>query len=166
MAEVLRWHTSKGLAINHIHGYGGMGRDTFPQKMQEYGIPMKNSRIRVSEYINDMDTCMAAADLVVCRSGASVLAELEALGKPSILIPSPIVTGNHQFHNANVLGKAGAASVIEQKDGTSADVISRIEALYNNSAKLRSMAQNAASLAVSDTEERIWGVVESLLKKK
>ena len=79
MAEVLRWHTSKGLAVNHIHGYGGMGKDTFPQKMQEYGIPMKNSRIRVSEYINDMDTCMAAADLVVCRSGASVLAELEAL---------------------------------------------------------------------------------------
>ncbi len=165
MAEVLRWHTSKGLAVNHIHGYGGMGKDTFPQKMQEYGIPMKNDRIRVSEYINDMDTCMAAADLVVCRSGASVLAELEALGKPSILIPSPIVTGNHQFHNANVLGKAGAAIVIEQKDVTSEDVISRIEALYQDRAKLQSMAQNAAALAVKDTEDRIWGVVESLLNK-
>ncbi len=165
MAEVLKWHTSKGLSINHIHGYGGMGKDTFPQKMQEYGVPMKNPRIRVSEYINDMDTCMAAADLVVCRSGASVLAELEALGKPSILIPSPIVTGNHQFHNANVLGKAGAAIVIEQKDVTAEDVISRIEKLYNDRAQLQSMAQNAASLAVADTEERIWGVVEGLLKK-
>ncbi len=165
MAEVLKWHTSKGLAINHIHGYGGMGKETFPQKMQEYGIPMKNSRIRVSEYINDMDTCMAAADLVVCRSGASVLAELEALGKPSILIPSPIVTGNHQFHNANVLGKAGAAIVIEQKDVTAEDIISRIEALYHDRAKLQSMAQSAASLAVKDTEDRIWNVVESLIKK-
>ncbi len=165
MAEVLKWHTSKGLAINHIHGYGGMGKETFPQKMQEYGIPMKNSRVRVSEYINDMDTCMAAADLVVCRSGASVLAELEALGKPSILIPSPIVTGNHQFHNANVLGKAGAAIVIEQKDVTSEDIISRIEALYQDRAKLQSMAQSAASLAVKDTENRIWNVVDSLIKK-
>jgi UDP-N-acetylglucosamine--N-acetylmuramyl-(pentapeptide) pyrophosphoryl-undecaprenol N-acetylglucosamine transferase len=166
MAEVLHWHVGNGLQINHIHGYGGMGKETFPQKMQEYGIPMKNSRIRISEYINDMDTCMAAADLVICRSGASVLAELEALGKPSILIPSPIVTGNHQYHNAMVLGKAGAAIVIEQKDVTNEDMIARIETLYHDRAKLQSMAQNAASLAVQDTEDRIWKVVESLLQKK
>ncbi|MBR4100377.1 MAG: undecaprenyldiphospho-muramoylpentapeptide beta-N-acetylglucosaminyltransferase [Oscillospiraceae bacterium] len=165
MAEVLKWHTGKKLDINHIHGYGGMGKDTFPQKMQEYGIPEKSSRIRVSEYIHDMDTCMAAADLVVCRSGATGLAELEALGKPSILIPSPIVTGNHQLHNANVLGKAGAAIVIEQKNVTAEDMIARIEELYQNRDKLRNMAQNAAALAVKDTEDRIWNVVESLLKK-
>lgn len=165
MAEVLKWHTSEGLPINHIHGYGGMGRDTFPQKMETYGIPMKNSRIRISEYINDMDTCMAAADLVVCRSGANALAELEALGKPSILIPSPIVAGNHQYHNAMVLGKAGAAQVIEQKNVTSADMIARVKALYHDQPKLRSMAQSAASLAVRDTEDRIWSVVASLLKK-
>ena len=165
MAEVLRWHTSKGLPVNHIHGYGGMGRDTFPQKMQEYGIPMKNDRIRITEYINDMDTCMAAADLVVCRSGANALAELEAMGKPSILIPSPIVAGNHQYHNAMVLGNAGAAQVIEQKNVTNEDMISRVEALYNDPDKLRSMAQNAASLAVRDTEERIWSVIEQLIPK-
>ncbi len=165
MAETLKWHHSKGLKINHIHGYGGMGKDTFPQKMQEYGIPMKNDRIRITEYINDMDTCMAAADLVICRSGASVLAELEALGKPSVLIPSPIVTGNHQYHNAMVLAKAGAAIVIEQKDVTAEDVISRIETLYEDRPKLQSMAQNAASLAVKDTDERIWKVIEGLMKK-
>lgn len=165
MAETLKWHHSKGLKINHIHGYGGMGKETFPQKMQEYGIPMKNDRIRITEYINDMDTCMAAADLVICRSGASVLAELEALGKPSVLIPSPIVTGNHQYHNAMVLAKAGAAIVIEQKDVTAEDVISRIETLYEDRPKLQSMAQNAASLAVKDTDERIWKVIEGLMKK-
>lgn len=166
MAEVLRWHTSKGLKINHIHGYGGMGRDTFPQKMQEYGIPMKNSRIRISEYIHDMDTCMAAADLVVCRSGAGALAEMEAMGKPSILIPSPIVAGNHQYHNAMVLGNAGAAQVIEQKNVTNDDMISRIEALYLDRQKLTSMAAAAAGLAVRDTEERIWSVVEQLMQKR
>ena len=142
-----------------------MGRDTFPQKMQEYGIPLKNDRIRITEYINDMDTCMAAADLVVCRSGAGALAEMEAMGKPSILIPSPIVAGNHQYHNAMVLGNAGAAQVIEQKNVTNEDMIARIEALYNDPQKLVSMAQAAAGLAVRDTEERIWGVVEQLTKK-
>lgn len=166
MAEVLKWHTSKQLPINHIHGYGGMGKETFPQKMQKYGIPLKNDRIRITEYINDMDTCMAAADLVVCRSGANALAELEALGKPSILIPSPIVAGNHQYHNAMVLGKAGAAQVIEQKNVTNEDMISRIEGLYHDREKLMSMAKNAASLAVHDTEERIWSVIEKLTEKK
>ena len=166
MAEVLKWHTSKGLPINHIHGYGGMGKDTFPQKMQEYGIPMKNNRIRITEYINDMDTCMAAADLVVCRSGANALAELEAMGKPSILIPSPIVAGNHQYHNAMVLGNAGAAQVIEQKNVTASDMIDRIEKLYQSPDKIISMAVAASNLAVRDTEDRIWSVIEKLTAKK
>ncbi|MBQ8927112.1 MAG: UDP-N-acetylglucosamine--N-acetylmuramyl-(pentapeptide) pyrophosphoryl-undecaprenol N-acetylglucosamine transferase [Oscillospiraceae bacterium] len=165
MAEVLRWHTSQGLPINHIHGYGGMGRDTFPQKMEAYGIPMKSSRLRISEYINDMDTCMAAADLVVCRAGAGALAELEALGKPSLLIPSPIVAGNHQYHNAMVLGKAGAAIVIEQKDADAADITGRIEALFRDRDRLSAMAKAAAGLAVPDTDARIWGVIEGLRKK-
>lgn len=165
MAEVFRWHHSKGLQINHIHGYGGMGKDTFPQKMQEYGVPMKNDRIRISEYINDMDTCMAAADLVVCRSGASVLAELEALGKPSVLIPSPIVTGNHQYHNAMVLGRAGAAVVIEQKNVTNDGMIALIEELYHAPEKVKAMAESAAALSVKDTNDRIWKVVEQLIQK-
>lgn len=165
MAEVFKWHFGKGLAINHIHGYGGMGKETFPQKMQEYGVPLKNSRIRITEYIHDMDTCMAAADLVICRSGASVLAELEALGKPSILIPSPIVAENHQYHNAMVLAKAGAAIVMEQKNVTSAGIIAQVEALYKDRAKVQSMAMNAARLAVRDTDEKIWKVMQELMQK-
>ncbi len=166
MAEVLKWHTSQGLPVNHIHGYGGMGKETFPQKMESYGIPLKSSRLRITEYINDMDTCMAAADLVVCRSGANALAELEALGKPSILIPSPIVAGDHQYHNAMVLGKAGAAQVIVQKNVTNEDMIHRIDTLLHDRPLLQSMAQNAAALAVRDTDERIWGVIEGLLQRK
>ncbi len=165
MAEVLKWHVSKKLKINHIHGYGGMGKDTFPAKMKEYGVPLKNRRTRITEYINDMDTCMAAADLVVCRSGANALAELEMLGKPSILIPSPIVAGNHQYHNAMVLGNAGAAIVIEQKDVTSKKMISKIRKLYKDPEKLQSMARNAAALAVHDTDDRIWGVINSLMQE-
>ncbi|MBR1529905.1 MAG: undecaprenyldiphospho-muramoylpentapeptide beta-N-acetylglucosaminyltransferase [Oscillospiraceae bacterium] len=164
MAEVLKWHVSKKLKINHIHGYGGMGKDTFPAKMKEYHVPMKNRRTRITEYINDMDTCMAAADLVVCRSGANALAELEMLGKPSILIPSPIVAGNHQYHNAMVLGKAGAAIVMEQKDVTNKKMISAVRKLYKDPEKLQSMAKNAAALAIRDTEDRIWNVIENLIK--
>jgi len=166
MAEVIDWHTSNNLKINHIHGYGKMGKESFPKAMSDKGIPMKSERLRISEYINDMDTCMAAADLVICRSGASTLAELEAAGKASILIPSPIVTGNHQFHNANVLGKAGAAIVIEQKDVTSEIMIEKVKELYNNREKLADMSDNARSLSINDTNDRIYSVIKELMNKK
>ena len=133
--------------------------------LEAAGIPLKSNRLRITEYINDMDVCLAAADLVVCRSGASTLAELEAAGKASILIPSPIVAGNHQYHNAMVLGKAGAAVVIEQKDVTNEKIISEIESLYNVPDKVEVMSQSAADLHLSDTNERILAVIDKLIAK-
>ena len=165
MTEVIKWHTGKKLPINHIHGYGGMGKDTFPQAMKAAGIPLKSDRLRITEYINDMDVCLAAADLVICRSGASTLAELEAAGKASILIPSPIVAGNHQYHNAMVLGNAGAAVVIEQKDVTNEKMIAEIEKLYGDAAKVKSMSESAAKLHLTDTNDRILAVIDKLIEK-
>ncbi len=144
MAEVIKWHTSNNLKINHIHGYGKMGREIFPKIMIESGISMKNQRLRISEYINDMDTCLAAADLVICRSGSVDSCRTGGGWQGfTILIPSPIVTGNHQFHNANVLGKAGAAIVIEQKDVTNELMIKTVKDLYEHREKLSDMSDNA-----------------------
>lgn len=162
MEQMIPWHVKEGLRINHIHGYGGMGKETFPAAMQAAGIPMKSDRLRITEYINDMDTCLAAADLVICRAGASTLAELEAVGKASILIPSQIVAGNHQYYNAMVLGKAGAAIVMEQKDVTPQILIEQVKRLYEHPEQLAEMSQHAAELAVPDTADRIWNVVEQL----
>ncbi|NLP27136.1 MAG: undecaprenyldiphospho-muramoylpentapeptide beta-N-acetylglucosaminyltransferase [Clostridiales bacterium] len=166
MSDVIEWHTKNGLAINHIHGYGGMGKDSFPRAMADKKINLESKRLRISEYINDMDVCLAAADLVICRAGASTLAELEAMGRASILIPSPIVSGNHQLHNANVLGKAGAAIVIEQKNVTSEDMINKVKELYYNREKLKSMSQKAGELAIRDTKERIYEVIGELVNSK
>lgn len=165
MTETIKWHTKNNLRINHIHGYGGMGKDSFPQAMKKAGVPLKSDRLRITEYINDMDVCLAAADLVICRSGASTLAELEAAGKASILIPSPIVAGNHQYHNAMVLGKAGAAVVIEQKDVTNDKIIAEIENLYNSPDKVEIMSECAAKLHLSDTNSRIIAVIDKLFAK-
>lgn len=163
MAQLIPWHVKNGLKINHIHGYGGMGKNSFPQAMEQAGIPLKSERLRVTEYINDMDVCLAAADLVICRSGASTLAELEAVGRGSILIPSPIVTGNHQLHNANVLGDAGAAIVIEQKDASPQRIIDEVQRLYHDRGRLAEMSDRAKALEITDTNERIWKVIASLL---
>lgn len=164
MAKLIPWHVKKSLKINHIHGYGGMGKESFPAAMEKAGIPMRSDRLRITEYIDDMEVCLAAADLVVCRSGASTLAELEAAGRGSILIPSPIVTGNHQLHNANVLGEAGAAIVIEQKDASPERVIHEVEMLYHDRGRLTEMGQNAKRLEIPDTADRIWHVVSELTK--
>lgn len=169
-AALIAWHTGadggKPLSINHIHGYGGNGRETFLPMLKEKGVDLKNRRLRISEYIDNMPSCMAAADLVICRSGANTLSELETMGRGSILIPSPVVANNHQYHNAMVLGRAGAAIVMEQKDLTPEWLIGQVKTLYDNRGKLASLSQNAYDLAIRDVPDRVWNVLSGLLERK
>jgi len=163
-AALMKWEKDNALPINHIHGYGKMGRDTFLNRLAELGIdPEKDERLIVREYIDNMDVCTAAADLMICRSGASTISELQADGRASILIPSPNVTANHQFHNAMVLGRAGAAVVIEEKDLTDELLIEKVKEFADNPAKLDTLAQRAAETYVSDTADRIYKVIEGLI---
>ena len=167
VAELMEWEVNNGIKVTHIHSYGGMGKDTFLSDITLRGVDYKeNSRIRAYEYIDNMSVCMAAADLVISRSGANALSELQAMGRASILIPSPNVAGNHQYHNAMVLGKAGAAVVIEEKNLTGEVLIEQIEKLYNNKDKLNCFAKRAATLYVKDTPERVYKVIEELIKDK
>ena len=93
-----------------IHSAGKRG---YQKLMTEVGkCDPAASGIEIREYIYDMPTVMAAADLIACRSGASTLGELAAMGKPALLIPSPNVTNHHQEKNARELENAGAAVVL------------------------------------------------------
>ncbi len=163
-AALIKWETENGLAINHIHGYGGMGKKTFIKSLEDEKVNLSNNRLIIKEYIDNMDVCMAAADIVICRSGANTLSEIETVGKASILIPSPIVAGNHQYHNAMVLGNAGAAVVIEQKDVTNEFIIDKVTEFYNNRGLVREFSENAAKLAVKDVNQRIWRVISEVLE--
>ena len=161
MPDFIRWHLDSDMEINQIHAYGKHGRDTVPQALEQHGIA-SDKRIRVTEYIHDMDVCLAAADVVISRAGASTLSELEAVGRASVLIPYPAAAENHQYHNAMVLGKAGAAIVIEQKDLTPELLQKHITALYRDPEKRNAMGQRAGALFPTDTNERIWKVVKEL----
>ncbi len=162
--ELIKWETDGGLPINHIHGYGQMGRDTFENELTEkIGNYKENKRLIIKEYLHNIDVCTAAADLIICRSGASTISELEAAGRASILIPSPAVTGNHQYHNAMVLGKAGAAVVIEQKNLTGDILIEKVRDFYENQDKLYKFAKRAHELYIKDTGERIYAVINELI---
>lgn len=164
MPELMQWHLESDMQINHIHAYGKHGRDTMPDELKKRGIA-DDPRMRVTEYIHDMDICLAAADLVISRAGASTLSELEAVGRASILIPYPAAAENHQYYNAMVLGKAGAAVVIEQKDLTIDLMKQHIEALYNDPEKRLAMHQRAGKLFLTDTNDRIWNAIKDIRQK-
>ncbi len=136
-----------------------------PDLLKEKGVDLENAEnVEVREYINDMARCLSAADLVICRAGASSLSEFQALGKASILIPSPNVTENHQFHNAMALVNNGAAVIIEEKDLTGDRLLSEIEKLINNKEELLKIGENAKNMAYLNATEEIAKIVVGLIK--
>ena len=108
-----------------------------------------------------MPDCLAAADLVIARAGAMTLAELTALGRASVLIPSPNVAENHQYHNAMVLENHHAAVVIEEKDLTGEKLAETVRRLTDDPEKLRQLGLAAKALGTPDACGRI---TDELLK--
>lgn len=162
MLEVIsnRWQANN---CTFMHATGKDCKD-FPERLAANGVDLNAKNIIVRDYINDMHRCLAAADLVICRAGASSLSEFQALGKPSILIPYPFATENHQFHNAKALADKGAAIVIEEKDLTSAKLMQQIDTLLESPGKLDSMGRAAKSMAVTDAQARIVEVLGKIAK--
>ncbi|MCR5783421.1 MAG: undecaprenyldiphospho-muramoylpentapeptide beta-N-acetylglucosaminyltransferase [Clostridia bacterium] len=147
--------------IRFIHSYGTYSEYAdFPERLQRAGI--NGGTVTASSYLNNMDELLAAADLVISRAGASTLFELAAAGKASVLIPSPNVTENHQFHNAMTLADAGAAVVIEEKDLTDDLFCETVDGLLKEPGRLRVMGEAAKTLAIPDSAERIADIIEGL----
>jgi UDP-N-acetylglucosamine--N-acetylmuramyl-(pentapeptide) pyrophosphoryl-undecaprenol N-acetylglucosamine transferase len=105
---------------------------------------------RVEPFLYEMDREMRAADVVICRAGATTIAELTAAGKSAVLIPLPTAADDHQRQNAEVLVRAGAAEMIEQKDLTGAAIAERIAALVADTGRRQRMATAARVLARPD----------------
>ena len=116
----------------------------------------------VREYIYDMPTVMAAADLVLCRAGASTLAELTAMGKPAVLIPSPNVTNNHQEKNARVLAESGGAKLLLEPDFTADSLLGLVSELLHHPEQLEEMSEKMRSMGVTDATDRITEIVLDL----
>lgn len=147
----------------HIHAYGSYG-DWFPQLVEEKGTDIADCpNLDIRPYIDNMPTCMAAADLVISRAGAITLSEIQAMGKPAILIPSPNVAENHQYHNAMALVNAGAADIIEEKDLTGAALMRKADKMLLNPEKLEKYSENSRKMAITDANERIYSVVKKVL---
>ncbi len=158
VTELIKWHNGTQ-KFHHIHATGRVGYDAMLESLKDTEL---SSEISIREYITDMDICMAAADLVICRAGAITLGELQACGKPSVLIPSPYVAENHQYHNALTLKKDGAAELVEEKDLSGESLIKAVEVLIEYKPKLEKMSNAAVKNAIVDANQRIYEIIMQL----
>lgn len=164
VADVINWHCQSN-QIEHFHATGKLGYDMFMGLMSKKGIDTSAPNLHISEYINNMDVLLSAADLVICRSGAITISELAIQGKPSILIPSPNVAENHQYHNAMTLVKADAAMILEEKDLSGQTLTNMVKSVIEDKEKLNKMSINAKKCAIVDTNQRIYDVIMELYKQ-
>lgn len=131
-----------------------------PKEARAFGAGEKS--LVITPFVSDMAAAYSAATLVVSRAGAGTISELELLGKPCILVPSPNVAEDHQTKNARALSSRGAAILISDKDCRE-QLSGEISDTINNPGKLRKMHEAILSLALPDSDEKIADEIEKLL---
>ena len=137
-----------------------------PDLLKSKGVdPEEYDNLDVRQYIDNMDECLAACDLVVSRAGAITLSEVQAKGRPAVLIPSPFVAENHQYHNAMSMVNKKAAKLIEQADLTSELLIETVDSMLTDKSVLEEYRQNAQKMAITDANERIYKTVKEVLSE-
>ncbi len=119
-------------------------------------------RVKLFSYLADMPEALAAADLAVTRSGATTLAEITALGVPSLLIPSPNVVDNHQYYNARLLSDTGAAILIEEKDFDHHRLKKEINRLTAEPLLLEKMSRCSKQMSVTDAAEKLYRCLQEV----
>ncbi len=164
-ADLMKWHVGSG-KYQHFHATGKYGVELMPRYLRDRCVDMTSPDLHITEYISNMDVLLAAADLVICRSGAITVSELAVQGKPSVLIPSPNVAENHQYFNAMTLVSKGAAELIEEKDLNSETVVNMVKDILENPKRLERMSKSAHASAIIDTNERIYRVIMELYLSK
>ena len=154
MADFLSAEAAEGFPFHHIHG-AGRNYQSLTAALEERGVDLTGGA-EVRAYIYDMPLVMAAADLVVCRAGASTISELTAIAKPCVLVPSPNVTNNHQEKNARVLEHHGAAVVVLEGETDGAALYRQVKDLLADPEKRSAMAKALEELSVPDAAEEIY----------
>ncbi len=164
MADFLALEAAKE-PFHHIHAAGKNGCPMVQSLLKERGVDLaQHPALQLREYIYDMAPVMRAADLVICRAGASTISELTALGVPALIVPSPYVTNNHQEKNARALEAAGGAKVLLEGDSSGQTLFQAACGILHDGTRLREMEENMAALGIRDATERIWQTILELTR--
>ena len=138
LSVIKEFNGKEGVRV--VLGAGSYYYAAIMESLKEEGLELADN-INIIEFIRDMASYLKAADLVVSRSGALTVAEATVSGAPAIFIPSPMVTGNHQYYNALAVAEKGGAKIIEEKDLEDQMLIDKIYEFMGNKEKLEEMAQ-------------------------
>ena len=165
MADMMPMEQADHFPFHHIHATGSFGKEWMPQRVRDNGVDYENCpMLDIREYIYNMPTVMAAADVVIGRAGSATCNEIAAAGVPCILILSPNVTNNHQEKNARVLENAGGAIVVLEKDCTPEKIYGLVTELLADEDRRKEMGRSLHEMVRLDSAERICDIVEELTK--
>lgn len=134
--------------------------NSYYEKVKKMRIP---SNVIIKPFVYELPSLMKVADLMVTRAGASTISEIMALNIPSIFIPSPYVTNNHQYKNAIDLVNKDAGLILEEKDLTEDSLINLIDSILLNKDKYNNIKNNLKNLGISDSSTRIYEVLKEMI---
>ena len=139
--------------------------DDVKETLENKNININNiENVKIVPYIYNMEEIMNVVDVIVARSGAMTITEISNLGKPSILIPLPNVSHNHQLYNAKALEKIGAAKIILNDEIDGKKLNDTIMEMIKDKNELLEMGKNAFSISTADAEEKIYKEIKKLVK--
>ena len=151
--------------FHHIHAAGSGNLTALKHALKERGVVLsEHPALDVREYIYDMARVCRAADLVICRAGASTISELTALGVPALMVPSPYVTNNHQEKNARALEESGGAVVLLERECSGQALFQAASGILLDEERRAEMERSMLSLGIRDAGERIWQTVLEIIK--
>ncbi len=159
LAQLAEQRPSLRLTITHQTGEAE--REQTERRYRDLGL---HDGVTVTAFIDDMPSAYGAADLAMCRAGALTVAELTAVGLPSLLVPFPFAADDHQTANAQVIDAAGAGKLVQQRDWDHDAVCAWLTELADDRARLADMAQAAAGLEKLDAAKRIVDRLEELAR--
>lgn len=163
MTDFMKLEQEAGMPFQHIHATGSYGWAWMPDHMKNQGVDAEGcDGLDVREYIYNMPTVMAAADIIISRAGASTLNEIGASGTPCILIPSPNVTNDHQTKNAKVLADRGGAVLLPEGEDMGRKLYDTVRELLGDHARRAKMSAALRQMVVLDSAERICDMIEEL----
>ena len=166
MADFMALEAAKE-PFHHIHAAGKNGYPLVTQLLKEKNVELsRHLAVELREYIYDMAVVMRAADLVICRAGASTISELTALGVPALIVPSPYVTNNHQEKNARVLEEAGGAVLLLEKDCSGQLMFQTACGILQDTNRRNEMERAMAALGIRDATERIYQTILEITEKR
>lgn len=146
---------------------GSKQYDVIKEKLEDSNISIKYiENTKILSYIYNMEEVMNIADLIVSRSGAMTITEIANLAKPSILIPLPNVSNDHQMYNAKVLENKKAAIIIKDSELNTVDLNNKIHEIVLDENRKLQMGKNAFTVSANNVEDKIWKEIKELIENK